>query len=352
MPFPALGDFEELPGLARTLMAQLRDARGLVECTLLSLEDALIVAVLADRLPPEGALAVVASFLAQQVERGDRRDQTVRKVAEIQSRFVAFQRARRPVDDVRDITRSDVLAFLGAPTLGDELRDPTDKTKDNRRWALALFFSTLRALGRYDGDPLLGVDPFPRSSVAYRPLTTAEVERCRVFARRSTRDTRGPAAWALAEATATTSEISAVTAADATAAPGRVWLTGGARNLARWGDLTGWGVEQIRRRLDEIDTTDPSTLLVYASNGSAQSRQASACDAVHETLKRAGFGGDRRIRPLSVPAWRGATIFADTGDIEAVRHALGVRSLDNARRIIGATAARCDLPPPHRGADR
>ena len=54
-----------------------------------------------------------------------------------------------------------------------------------------------------------------------------------------------------------------------------------------------------------------------------------------ETLRRAGLAGEPDVRPVSVAAWAGAQILEETGQIEAVARALGMRSLDRAARLIG-----------------
>ncbi len=79
----------------------------------------------------------------------------------------------------------------------------------------------------------------------------------------------------------------------------------------------------------------PDTPLVYEGAGGGESRQASACAAISETLRRAGLAGEPDVRPVSVAAWAGARILEQTGQIEAVARALGVRSLDRAARLIG-----------------
>jgi hypothetical protein len=40
------------------------------------------------------------------------------------------------------------------------------------------------------------------------------------------------------------------------------------------------------------------------------------------------------VRPVSVAAWAGARVLADTGRIEAAARALGCRSLDTAARLL------------------
>ena len=75
--------------------------------------------------------------------------------------------------------------------------------------------------------------------------------------------------------------------------------------------------------------------VAYTGGGSEESRQASSCIAVAETLQRAGIGREPDVRPGSVVAWAGVRIFSETGRIEEVARRLGMRSLDRAARFIG-----------------
>lgn len=168
-----------------------------------------------------------------------------------------------------------------------------------------------------------------------RPLTDDEIALCRTATLQSLTGTRLSAAWALAEATARTAELPHITVDDLGLAAQRVWVHGSPRTEARWGSLSDWGAQQLKRRFEVLARADnPSTLLAYGGAGSATSRQASSCQAISETLRRAGLATEPDVRPLSVAAWAGAQVFAETGRIEAVARALGVRSLDGAARLI------------------
>jgi hypothetical protein len=93
---------------------------------------------------------------------------------------------------------------------------------------------------------------------------------------------------------------------------------------ARWGQLSNWGRPQLERRVRELGPrSSSSTLLIYQGDGSAESRQASSCQAIAETLRRAGLAGEPDVRPVSVAAWAGATAFAETGRIEAAARVMG-----------------------------
>jgi integrase len=181
-------------------------------------------------------------------------------------------------------------------------------------------------------DPTLDVVLPPRSGLRARPLTDDEIAVCRSASLHSLDATRLPAAWALAEATVRSGELAAIRAGDVSLDGRRVWIAGSARTGPRWGVLSKWGRRQVCRRLDTIAD---APLVIYCSDGSAESRQASSCQAIHETLLRAGLAGEPDVRPVSVAAWAGRDAFTRTGRIEDAARVLGVRSLDRAAAIIG-----------------
>jgi integrase len=163
-------------------------------------------------------------------------------------------------------------------------------------------------------------------------LTDDEVAVCRSFATHTLSETRRSAAWALAEATARTSEIPHILPSDVDLGSGLVWIHGGSKTDARWGRLTGWGAKRLEERLRSLSEDHP---IVYQGNGSPESRQASSCAAIAQTIRRAGLSGERDIGPSSIAAWAGAKAFRECAPIDEVARMLGIRSLDRAARFIG-----------------
>jgi integrase/recombinase XerC len=176
----------------------------------------------------------------------------------------------------------------------------------------------------------------PRSFLAVRPLTDDEIVGCRSFSLQTLTATRQPAAWALAEATARTSEIPHILDSDLDFTNRRVWIHGSSKAEARWGLLSDWGATQLAGRVESLKNVpaeDPA--VAYEGRGSEESAQASSCIAIAETLMRAGIGREPDVRPGSVVAWAGRRIFEETASIEEVARRLGIRSLDRAARFIG-----------------
>jgi integrase/recombinase XerC len=195
---------------------------------------------------------------------------------------------------------------------------------------------TQRQLGVYDGDPTIDLVLPPRSFLAVRPLTDDEIVVCRSFSLQTLTATCQPAAWALAEATARTSEIHHILVSDLDFINSRVWIHGSSKAEPRWGSLSDWGAAQLARRvgsLDNVLTDDPA--VAYEGRGSEESGQLSSCIAIAETLIRAGIGREPDVRPGSVVAWAGRKVFEGSGSIEEGARRLGMRSLDRAARFIG-----------------
>lgn len=341
---------------AAVVVAILADAwslRPVETWPFLSPEQVFLIAAGHGSVSPEEAFAVAVSHLALLVEQGDFRPDSIQKAGQIDARFIAYVRKRFQIDDVRLIGRTEAIAFVHAATLGKETRPPADRTKDNRRWALALLFRTLRSLDLYDGDPLLDVVPFPRPRNSARPLLDWELRRCERYARSSAvNDTLGPTLLALAEATATTSETPQVLVADVHPDGRRVWLGAETRGTARWGLLTEWGSRAVRARLGVVQANGADTPLAYGGRGTIDVGQANTCMGLRRILDTASLGDDSRIQPRSIRAWAGRRIWDETGDIEEVRHRLGLKVLDDARRLIEVPWGRCDIPPPHRAPSR
>src|SRR5439155_21004785 len=169
-----------------------------------------------------------------------------------------------------------------------------------------------------------------------RPLTDDEIALCRSFALSTLTETRQPAIWALGEAAARTSEIPHIRLSDLDLDRQLVWIHGSGRTEPRWGRITDWGALQLRRRahvLDRRQETDP--IIAYEGRSHGASGQSSSCAGMAATMRRAGLGNERDVRPASVAAWAGVRALANGKGIDWVARMLGVRSLDRAARLVG-----------------
>jgi len=258
--------------------------------------------------------------------------QSIRRVDEIASRFESFVRRGFDICEIDQVTASHVEAFVKAKS---STGDPSVATMHVRRSSLRMLFRIARIECGLIGDPTLDLVLPPRSTAAARPLTNDEVALGRSYSLHNTQATRGPAAWALSEATATTAELPHITTDDLeldNASGPRVWLHGSRKREERWGLLDDWGATQLERRAKSLRDTKA---LIYQGDGSEESRQASCCIAIKETMIRAGLDAESDVRPSSLVAWRGVAILEETSRIEQVARQLGIRSLDTAARFIG-----------------
>lgn len=287
-----------------------------------------------DQFPPRHLEAQVCLVAAELIDSAVLSAQTLPRMFELIGRFGHFAAQAYALQGLDEVTAVHVASFVHAHRR-DHMQASV-ATMHLRRSALRLLFRTARRLGMTDADPTVDLVLDARSSVVGRPLTDDEVGVCRTAALHSLTSTRLSAAWALAEATARTAELPHLRLCDLDLDAGRVWIHGSPRTEPRWGALDDWGACQLARHVRGIGhDPDPETRLVYAGSGSAHSRQASSCQAIGETLRRAGLGGEADVRPISVAGWAGARIHAETGRVEAAARTLGVRSLDRAARLIG-----------------
>jgi len=300
---------------------------------------------------PQAALFVALSYLQRQVDVDVLKAVSAAKYAGHIARFCRHLEHVEGVVDVRVVGRSEALNFVHSPAARKDgalvASKPSGATKRNRRAALDHFFEALIPLGVTERHPLTGAT-FPREpGVSPLPLADAQVRKGRLHSEAFFGDLRGPAAWAFAEGSATTSELPLIVRADVDLERGRFWCPGGPRASARWCLLTDWGVEKVDALLGSLPAGFDGPLLYSGSAGSV-SAQAVACDLIHETLKRAGLGGDPRIRPSSLRGWCGAGIYAVTGDLTVVAHRLGLADLDACATLIGLIRPPVDVPPAHR----
>jgi integrase/recombinase XerC len=239
------------------------------------------------------------------------------------------------VDTIASIGAVDVEAWIDSATSRHgAFIAPSVSTRHGRRSAARMFFQVLRQLHVTRVDPTLDIDLPARSVLSTRPLTDDEETVCRLVAGHTLVETRRPAAWALGQATAITSEQSAITVADLDLDNGRVWIHGSAKRTPRWGYLTDWGVDALVRAVQRVGA-EPTAGLVYGAQTSNESGTASVCKAVHNILRDAGYSRQPDVRPGSLPAWAGSRAFDETGSIETVALRLGLTSLDQAAVVIG-----------------
>jgi integrase len=260
-------------------------------------------------------------------------ERSERRFAQAMNHLASYLAGVHGIHELAEVTPAIAREILAAPLKrGGGL--PSCSTMKFRRSVLRRLFSAARQLDLVVGDPTLDLVLTPMRAGHQRPLTDHEVARCRAVAEPLI-GTRYPAAWALGEATARTSELPHLRVSDVDVDLGRVWLHGASKLDPRWGVLTPWGLRQLAARTDALGGTEIDAFIVYQGDGSGDSRQASACEAISTVLKRAGLGSAPDLGPGSVAAWAGVSAFTKGNSIQVVARILGVRSLDQASRLIG-----------------
>jgi integrase len=275
--------------------------------------------------------------LLQQVrESSELSVQSRAKFLSLLDRFEAFLSAGQGVESLTEVTTDHVVAFLSAAPAGATTNDPAAATMHLRRSAIRLLFRLGRDSGLDIGDPTLDIRLPRRSRRPLRPLTNAEIEVCRAASLRTLHETRLPAAWALAETTARTSELASIRESDVDHCSGVVRIGGSSKTQPRRGFLTDWGIQQVWRRLDTFTPWGAdSRAIVYEGDRGGASGQASASIAIAWVLRRAGLTADAAVRPASVAAWAGRRLYDQGLALEDVARRLGIRSLDRTATFIG-----------------
>ena len=230
---------------------------------------------------------------------------------------------------VHDISPEDVQAFVDSRRPNGSL--PTYGIRRARRRSVRLAFKVGRHLAIVGLDPTRDLDIGVSSSIRARPLTDDEIARGRSHSFNSLKDLRRPVAWALAEATARTSEMGRVRARDIDLSSGTVQLPGSYANDPRVGELTEWGMQQVRRRVERGSHRDES--LIVWRRGPRDLRAAST-QAITESLRAARLDAPD-VRPISIAAWAGRHLLDEGIPIDEVARRLGMRSLDEVARVIG-----------------
>ena len=274
---------------------------------------------------------------------GDFTEQTLARSTETVNRF--FRRlSAQGVTRVEDVTLEHCRGFVTAPTI--EGRPPELTTQHARRTALRMMFRTLREMGLQVGDPTLDLVLPARTGTAARPLTDEEVTLCRASARlgeAGSASLQRAVAWALGEATAVSSEISAVRLGDVDdpAAPRWVRLPGTRRHDPRLGELTAWGSAIVARQVRVLRDRHlgANTLLTYRGAGTPgqATAQAAVCNALGAVLAAAGLAAEKDIRPASLRNWAGRRLYDAGLPLEQVARRMGARSLDTVATDLAIT---------------
>ena len=273
-------------------------------------------------------------------ESGVYTEQTLLRGFETITRFAARLMAQGVVN-VNDISEAHCSGFVRARTRDGV--EPELATMHARRTTLRSMFRALRDAGSPLGDPTMDIPLPPRSSAPARPLTDDEVMLGRAASRLGQAGgshLQRAVAWALAETTAVTSEMTAIRLGDLDDPEQPKWISlpGTRRHDARVGELSEWGSAVVARQaaLLREHRRPAATLLLYRGKGDPGQHvaQAAACNAVGAVLDAAGLSHEPDIRPASVRNWAGRRLWVAGMPLEQVARRMGSRSLDAAAEDI------------------
>lgn len=280
-----------------------------------------------DRLSPRDLVTWVQATMVQ----GPFSAESAERLADLMRRFAGYAEDGCGLEWAAQVTGPVVAGFVRARAFDGS--QPAVATMHLRRCAVRLLFAEGRRLGVVEHDPTFDLVLPTRTTLRARPLTDEEVALCRSYSLRTMSETRQPAAWALAEATARSAELTRIRGTDVDLSSSRVWIPGSSKTEPRWGELSEWGMAQVARRLERM--RDPGIALVCPAAKVGVSATSSASTAIAKTLKRAGLHHEDDVRPPSVASWAGAKAFSAGASIDEVAKRLGIRSLDRAAAFIG-----------------
>ena len=261
----------------------------------------------------------VARVIGDLREQGALAPETIRNWTHVMGQFAQFLELGHGIRTLEAVDPGIVRAFLTAPSGDGALPNPS--VQHLRRCAVRCFYRTARQLGLATGDPTLDVEVPAWRPQVFRPLTDGEVEICRAIA--AAGSTGLPrVVWALCEATARTGELPCLTWADLDLDNERVRLPGTKSTAARWGELTDWGLQQLPTRPGRA--ADRDAPLVPATRRKSPISSSTAVSIVTGILTRAGLDRTMGVRPASIAAWVGRSVFGETGRIDLVATRCGL----------------------------
>jgi integrase/recombinase XerC len=224
------------------------------------------------------------------------------------------------------------VAMAWVNSWGINNKPAAQNTRRLRRTTLRYLFSYLRALGAYEGDPLLDTPEIARVIPYARPLADGEMRLCET--RCSTVDSRSsvPATLAVAQAGAGSIEVSSVIGAHVDLEAGTIELSGSVNRPRRVVPLTAWGVQVLADRLQQLG--DPSASVAF-QGGTDASSLTSISGRLRKVLIRAGLSDLPGVEVRSIRYWAGLRAFNETGLIEDAARVLGDGTLEATALHIG-----------------
>lgn len=233
----------------------------------------------------------------------------------------------------------------------------TDNMRALRREVAKTFYLTCYRLGLTDANPAAALHAMARSSRFVCALTDAQVEQAKSAAnyevalpddrvrRYEPGSIKAPSALALVLCGAQPGEVGYITCGDIGLVAQLVWASGGGdRYRPRWLPITDpWVFDALATRISWLARQHPEdyrsmTVAYEPTPGKADDfarRSAATSSTLDKVLVKAGLKQPGRVRVASILEWVAATVFAQTGRVEAVAARLGMSRLDAAAHLVG-----------------
>ena len=256
--------------------------------------------------------------------------QTLQRLIDIGAHFSNFAEAVG-VTELDDINQTLCEAFV---TAVDSTGQPTSiHVQHQRRWTLNAHLIDIQ-----QNSPASNISIGKRPSGIVRPLTDDEIQLGRTGCIVHNRpNQRRLIAWALAESTATTSEIPNITAQHIH--DGELELPGTARLKRRVVQPEGWAQKTVNHALK--NKPPPDKPLTYSGTKPAghPSPQATTCRLIYSILDDTHLSTMPGIKPASIRNWRGRNAYDHGATLIEVAELLGHPNLDRTAAAIGLKKA-------------
>ncbi|MFD7955014.1 hypothetical protein ACFV4X_16135 [Streptomyces ardesiacus] len=296
------------------------------------------------------ALLEVSRLWLHEAAAGELSIETADLYIQVSERFHRYAEAHG-ISRMDDVAGDLAEAFIAAP--GRDRRNnitlvPANRTRSQRRSAIASFFAHARAQGMTKAAPLLDSPPIkrdPRSQGA--GLAQRDIENLQFHAERGMPATRHAALLALLLAGLNSAETAAATTADLVLPAAEVRTDGGTRTHARTCPLTEWGVYVLRLRAARLERARHGPhRLVTSAKSSRYGAQASVGAGFNDIARAAGLATrKRKVEPRDITRYVARQTLHETGQLSEVARRLGLSSLDAAAGLAGLAWQNGDTAP-------
>ena len=285
---------------------------------------------------------VLAEWAAQ-VQAGNIKAGTLTTHSRHVATMVKFATARGATT-VADVDTTLLVDWLFTPNHHNG-EPATPSISKSRRAVASSFFYTCFRLGIAEVNPAVNLPAMQTGKRHVAPFDDAEIAQLKEASQYAFRDTKAPAALALALLGAAPGEVGSIRCSDVHLADMLVKAHGGGTRYApRWLPIDDpWCFEQLAARIHALAEKHPadwqhryvSYTPMPGKDDDFARRSAATSTTLTKVIKKAGLHRQGWSRVASVTEYVAARVFADTGRVEAVAARLGMTRLDDAAHLVG-----------------